>query len=71
MKFEDALKAEIGDVLKASIPSSAYKEFEGDEVILIAKVRDYNGLENDTGGVVYNRRTGLVYESNIQNYKAI
>ena len=69
MKFEEALRAEIGDVSVCGINTVNYKV--GDEVILVERARDFNELANDTGGYFYHRRTKQCFGANIQdfNYK--
>lgn len=69
MTFEAALKVEIGDVLISSFTTTQMRE--GDQVILVERSRDYNGLENDTGGWFYNRRLKSCHGANIQDFNLV
>lgn len=66
MTFEQALKAEIGDTMIAGWNAVQYKD--GDELILIARNRDYNELQNDTGGYFYNKNSKQCIGANIQDF---
>lgn len=66
MTFENALKVEIGDILVSCFTTSQMKK--GDEVILIEKARDFNGIKSDTGGWFYNRRLKSCHGANIQDF---
>lgn len=67
MTLEEALKAEIGDILFSAFTSSNYNE--NDEVILVERARDINGIENDTGGWFYHRKKKECYGGNIQDFR--
>lgn len=67
MTFEEALKAEIGDILFSVFTSSNYEE--NDEVILVERARDINGIEKDTGGWFYHRKKKECYGGNIQDFR--
>jgi hypothetical protein len=67
MTLEQALKAEIGDILFSVFTSSNYKE--NDQVILVERARDINGNENDTGGWFYHRQKKECFGGNIQDFR--
>jgi len=67
MTFKEALKAEVGDILFSAFTSSNYKE--NDQVILVERARDVNGMENDTGGWFYHIEKKETYGGNIQDFR--
>jgi len=67
MTLENALKAEIGDVLFSSFTTPIWQE--NDEVILVQRARDVNGIEHDTGGWFYHRNKKECYGGNIQDFR--
>ena len=67
MTFEEALTAQIGDILVCGYTTTNYKA--DDEVILVERARDINEMVNDTGGWFYHRKTKKCFGGNIQDYK--
>jgi len=67
MSLQEALAAQIGDILVAVFTNTVTKE--GDEVILVERARDINEMVNDTGGWFYHRKTKQCFGGNIQDYK--
>jgi len=51
MTFEEALTAQIGDILVCGYTTTNYKA--DDEVILVERARDINEMPKDTGGWFY------------------
>lgn len=67
MTFQEALTAEIGDILVSQFNFTQYQK--GDEVILVERARDYNEQENDTGGWFYHRTRKVCVGGNIQDFQ--
>lgn len=66
MTFKAALTAEIGDILVCGFTTVNYKP--NDEVILLERARDINGITKDTGGWFYHRVTKKCFGANIQDF---
>jgi hypothetical protein len=66
MKFEEALMAQIGDILVCGYTTINYRA--NDEIILVERSRDINGMSKDTGGWFYHRSTKKCFGANIQDF---
>lgn len=66
MTFEEALTAQIGDILVCGYTTTNYKA--DDEVILVERARDINEIPKDTGGWFYHRSTKKCFGANIQDF---
>lgn len=66
MTFEEALTAQIGDILVCGYTTTNYKA--DDEVILVERARDINKMPKDTGGWFYHRSTKKCFGANIQDF---
>lgn len=67
MTFEQALTAEIGDILIAIRDMGDINK--DDEVIVVELCREQNGISNDTNAWVYIRKNKQQTEANIQSFR--